>query len=98
MDMRHRRIVAYFGGAGFMIAALLYLLSAVIDAAGMQGFLGDAWQWVLWPTAFLMMAADGYGPIGGLLGFVISTSSNAVVYALVGGLVAFFFRRGPGSA
>ena len=50
----------------------------------------------LWPGFGFYMASDtGNGPDTGraILGFLLSLAANALVYAVVGGLVSFFYRR-----
>jgi hypothetical protein len=66
--------------------------SSLLEAVGFVGW-GRALL-VLWPTSVFMMSAEaGGGAFGVLLALMESAFANAIVYALVGSLVSFCYRR-----
>jgi hypothetical protein len=87
------RAIGLFGLAGFAIAFILYVGFTLGEPLGLiQGMEGQIWLWVFWPTAGLMMAAEGSGRFAAVWGFLIGTFSNAAVYAVVGTVLAFVHR------
>jgi hypothetical protein len=88
------KITRYFFAAGFLVPCLLFLIISVGDIK-VVGFIG--WGKIfllLWPTfGFMMSAEAGGGALGEFFAFLISAAFNALVYSLVGSLVAFCYRR-----
>jgi hypothetical protein len=90
----YTRAISSFGFAGFAIAFVLYFAFTLGGLLGLtQGMGGQIWLWVLWPTAIMMMAAEGSGRFAAPLGFLIGTLSNALAYSVVGAILAFVYRR-----
>ena len=97
--MTYTRAISSFGLAGFAIEFVLYFAFTFAGLLGLtQGMGGQIWLWVLWPTAGLMLAAEGSGRFAAPLGFFIGTLSNALLYAVVGAVLAFVYRRFSRSA
>ena len=93
MDRHKNKFIYVFGFAGFCMSCLLMLL---IVSAHVK--LGDGWfTWVvlsLWPSSPLLMLAEIGGGTGGeIIAFLVSGLLNALIYALVGVLVVFTYRR-----
>ena len=83
-----RQILVRFLAAGIIIPCVLFSFILLFDLR----FEGPS-QWLIlvpWPTAVLLMAAEGSGNDRGLLlAFLFATAANALVYVLIGALVAF---------
>jgi hypothetical protein len=83
------KIARYFLAAGFFVPCLLYLAIKVGDLP-----IEGSWILVPWPTFPLMMSAEAGGGSGGeAIGFLIAALANAAVYALVGLVFRFVYRR-----
>jgi hypothetical protein len=95
----YSKAISSFGFAGFAIAFVLYFAFTFGGLLGLtEGMAGQIWLLVLWPTAILMLAAEGSGRFGAPLGFFIGTLSNAAVYAVVGAVLTFVYRSFSHSA
>jgi hypothetical protein len=78
--------------AGIIIPCVLFSIILLFDLR----FEGPS-EWLIlvpWPTAVLLMAAEGSGNDRGLLlAFLFSAAANALVYVLIGALVVFVKGR-----
>ena len=87
-----RQILVRFLAAGIIIPCVLFSFILLFDLR----FEGPS-QWLIlvpWPTAVLLMAAEGSGNGRGLLpAFLLAAGANALVYFLIGALVAFVKDR-----
>ena len=92
--MTYSKAISSFGSVGFAIAFVLHVAFTLGQLLGLVQGMGDQiWVWVLWPTAIMMMGAEGSGRFAGLAGFLIGTFSNAIVYAVMGAALVFVRRR-----
>jgi hypothetical protein len=87
-----RQILVRFLAAGIIIPCVFFSFILQFDLR-FQGL--SAWLILVpWPTAVLLMAAEGSRNDQGLfLSFLLSAAANAAVYGLVGALVVFIKGR-----
>jgi hypothetical protein len=87
-----RRILVRFLAAGVIVPCVLFSFILLFDFR----FEGPS-MWVVlipWPTAVMLMAAEGSRTDMGLfLAFFFSTAANVLLYGVIGGLAAFFYRK-----
>jgi hypothetical protein len=87
-----RQILTRFVATGIIIPCVFFSFILLFDPR----FEGPS-KWLIlvpWPTAVLLMAAEGSGNDQGLFpAFLLSGAANAAVYGLVGALVVFVEGR-----
>jgi hypothetical protein len=87
-----RHILVRFLTAGIIIPCVLFSFILLFDLR----FEGPS-EWLIlvpWPTAVLLMAAEGsVNDRALLLAFLFATAANALIYVLIGALVAFVKDR-----
>jgi hypothetical protein len=91
MTKANPHIVRCFAAAGFLIPCVLSLVIFVGDIK-IQG----VWDWILlvpWPTAALLMSAEGGGAVGRVIAFALSVGANMALYSCVAWVVSFCYRR-----
>jgi hypothetical protein len=92
MNKTERKILWGFAFAGFLVPCALFVVMLIIHLR-----VGGDRVWMIlipWPTFPLLMSAEaGGGAIGEFVALLISALANALVYVLVGGIVAFLYRR-----
>jgi hypothetical protein len=93
MGSTERKIIWRFLALGFLFPCLLFSVM-LIDHVEVGG--GD-FTWMLfvpWPTFIMVMSAEaGGGAAGEFLAFIMSALANAVLYGIVGVVVAAVYRR-----
>ncbi len=87
MTQSEIRVVAFFGVAGFVIAAameaiLLYVQSQPNYDAKLALSV-EKLSLVLWPTSIMLMAVQHSGLLGWMI-LVVSVAANAFLYGLAG--------------
>jgi hypothetical protein len=91
-----KSLVLLFGLAGFLVATVLgllwdYLLSHTSVNAATAPLLDVATNW-LWPTGIMLMAWHSDGWLKSLVGLMLSATANALVYSIVGIVIAAMVR------
>jgi hypothetical protein len=92
MNKAERTILLGFSLAGLLIPCVLFaaMLIGHIKLGGERAWI----MLVLWPTLPLLMSAEaGGGMTGEFVAFSISAVANVLVYALIGALASFIYRR-----
>jgi len=89
-----RRIVIAFGAAGFLVPIVLLAIERILVLSAPDYFLPTRYYMsYLWPTVYLLGAA--YAPAEAhhtLIILLLAELSNAIIYIVVGVLIALFWR------